>query len=338
MNKVLIAALLGLSMPALGQSLLRVYNFQWTDSRSCDAHAAAFAQNITDKAGVQVELAMCEYVDATDRTNLVFKINSDTSIRKVSTSSASTYDPRGFYATRASCEKYLQWERNVFKQQTGLEALVSFCAKESASRHRPWYAHLVGIGEPQKIPVSSSWYSSIPHAPKRSEIFTKMKARLASHGFLLTHAAFRNRGLGGGTTVQMYGPTGRFRPSFRSELLVTVDGLAQCSQVNAQMERRAESQENFKYITSYCASPYSNPRHFDLTVAYLPGGYSKIEYSHQTFSSLQDCQNNTKSLLERMNIINEGFIPVTYVCGARPFSGEAWKNIFRLAVLYKRNS
>lgn len=335
--KVIVFLLVFGSFQAHAKDNFKVYHFQWHDNKQCQQHADEIAENISNQLNQEVTLAACEYVSSTKRTNLVFAVKGESRPRVVSTYRGSIYDPRGFHRSLEACQKAMDAERRFFSTATGLDATVSFCGQDAAHRRNPWYAHIVGFGTPKLQPRRATWFSAIPYVEDYPKFRQDIADKLRDYNILMSHITFRNRSISGGATLQFYTSPDIDRVSLDSKLLVSVLGKENCFAVQKKLESEiTNSNSSFKYITSYCESGYSNPKSFDLNVAFLQTAWAEPKYSQQTFNSFAACEAQREKIVSQLAQIHSRSEVVASACGAKPYSSEDYKKIFRVGALLQR--
>ena len=317
---------------------IRIFNHQSPDGISCQNGADELLDSLKN-TGFSPTAATCEAVSITTRQNIVVAF-SGKAPTKVSTYESKFYSQKGFYRSLADCRKNLIRERQDFLQYTGLEPLYSQCALEASYDRYPYYAHLVGFGDPKQVPLRRRWFSGIPIVADKGRFTAALRDHLASYGATLTHLAFRNELLAGGATIQLYAnpSTGEFRTD--ATYLVEIAGFDRClravetlgDQLGLQEPRTQTLNSSFKPITAYCqASTFRG--YYDVNLAFLQDRRIKTHYSTRTFPSLTSCTNSRQEETDLASAINPGMTAVANVCGSRPYSSEARNGIYRVAVL-----
>ena len=291
------------------------------------------------QAGFSPIAATCEAVSITNRKNIVVAFQNEAP-PKVSTYESKFYSQKGFYRTLAACRRNLGNERRDFAKYTGLEPIYSQCALEAAYDRYPYYVHLVGFGKPKKLPLRRKWFSGIPVVANYNHFVASIEQQLASYGATLTHLAFRSELLAGGATIQFYADPdiGQFRTA--AGYLAEVAGRDHCLQTvkTLQVQLSMDNQpiqitgRSFKPIAAYCQG--STFRGFyDINLAYLRDRRIKTHYSARTFRDSRSCASAHQTEAELAQAINPGMVVTATVCGGRPYTDEAEKGIFRVAVL-----
>ncbi len=293
------------------------YNFIWDEGENCFDLAQQTRQRFEVAFQKKTVGAGCEYSESTKRTNLVIRYESDKALPVVSLHSLRLYyEPDGFYDNKTQCELDREWQTQMFESRTSLAPFMAYCTFSRHLSPMPWGLHMDAIGTPTKMPHKDSFRTGKPYYPSTSDLNQMLIRGLSSGGIDVASVAWRpNIGHSKATVLGYAG----VEFNLDSLHFAEIAGLAACTRVVQDMERQlGNAASEWGYLTSYCASGYTNPRDFDLTVVTL-GEKPATKYSVETFATRDDCQRALPGIvLEMSQLTTVRFA----VCGEQPNSSE----------------
>lgn len=302
------------------EHVYRIYNFHGAIDAPCQDEAEDLGQRLAAEEDVQVLGAVCEHDESTDRTTVGIRYRREAPLNLVSTYTfESTYDPKGLYRSRRECQRNLSADRSTFREQTRLEAFLSFCAKDR-SRGR-WYPHIDAFGNARRIPSRSSWKSDQPIGWSQEEMFDFVADRLSDRGVFLSHLVWNDSPLRGGATAFYYAPPEQVRMPFSSKVAATLPGIGACKSQADALDHQLSERDDIDSLITFCSSPWRNPRNFELNVVYVGRHWLDLKYSSSSYDSLRLCEANRPAITDQLRSVYGDRIKGS-VCGLTPFSND----------------
>ncbi len=326
--RLVTAVALGLSGSAALAEVFtyRAHHYRPASAESCFAEAQSLRERFTAQTGFVTLGAGCEYDRVTERTDLLIRYESTERVAVVSTSLPQFYyEPNGFYADQEACEADLERQMRVFTEETGLEPFLSYCNSSRYLSPLPWSFRIEGFGETKRQPQRKSFRSSRPYAPSYSEINEEIRVGLEAREARLVSLAWRPYSPHEQATAFFYSSRDI---KMDSAFVVGIHGLDECMAARQTLVAGVVAAPSVSYLTSFCASRYSNPKTFELTLAVV-GEVPRIDYSVENFAKLDDCQQALPRMISEMQGLN-GEAPIASFCGNPPYQSREIRAAFIL--------
>lgn len=134
-----------------GDFQYKIRNFPST-AADCPAHANALSDRFADLTGADVYTAECTTVSSRAQ-EIVLRYTAAQVVPYTSTAMPLHFmvDSYATYQTRDACAAAMSQEIEVFKVQTGLEILTSFCVEDTSTSYYPWIARIDGVGRQEPL-------------------------------------------------------------------------------------------------------------------------------------------------------------------------------------------
>jgi len=124
-----------------------------SDGQSCEILSKGLSEKFTEAAKVEIYWAKGTKVSETEcDISISYTANERLSIpASVDRHSLSAVEWKGIYIDSNECEKYLDFEKNLFTQETGLSPWISYCAAEHyVTGKTSYYPVIEAVGNPVK--------------------------------------------------------------------------------------------------------------------------------------------------------------------------------------------
>ncbi len=317
---------------AAEEFLYRAYHYKSTVENGCASEADALAQKLALETGVEVVGGACAFDSYTDQTTLVVRYRADVELNLVSTYNPARYlVPNSFYKSQDACLASYDRDLAIFKEQTGLEPFVSYCAQRTQHDSLGWYVHIDAFGTAQRIPQFVGWYSSQVYGMTFAEFYQAISQKLSNAGYPLSHLAWRPSVAHNSVSVQVWREPTQEELELRSEVLLTVPGLEVCQALADDIASQLGTRSDVFHLASYCTSPYSGPRHFDL-VTVTNVVVTRVNYSAEKYHSKSECDLQLGSMLQQQRVLH-GDRVLAGVCGLPRYqasSSHGYRGVFLL--------
>lgn len=322
-QKVFAAILLGVSFSSAEAAthVHKIYGLGPESAPNCEAMIDDIAASIAQQYNVQVAASFCETSPSTGRTTGLVSYSAAEALTEVSTYTfGATYAPKGIYQSREHCVTALARETEIFERFTGLSVAYSFCGKEALRTRNSWYPYITAFGTPEMEPFRLSWRSDKPYDLGTEEILAGLNQYFPSEAVTFTHVIYHYSGVSGEFGAFFYArPETRADISVYSNTVASIPGLQACHEAALRLRQESVLVAGKPVALSYCASDYSNPSKFQLTIVHEGMTFLDSIQDSRKFDSLAACNAERPSIEAELRTVH-GDKLVTTICGHPRFS------------------
>lgn len=268
----------------------------YKDISVCMKEAEVLAKKITQQTQVATFNARCDWNEYSPTLSLAIDYTADQPLSFTSTSPDSVKgERRGFYASLETCEADRAAQETLFKSETALSILTSFCYIDRLSQSYPYNIRIEAVGSSKRQPYYLSLFSdSGIHSPKPQVVAAYARSYFAARGANLVHLAFRTA-MPVNQIVFFYYADREWALS--QEVLYHFPGLEACESELKFITAKLEQAE-IHLPVAYCGSPFSPASSLDLYLAWEPHLF-KLKKSLEKYKDYKTCMANRDALVEK---------------------------------------
>lgn len=278
----------------------------------CHQDARELALKFTQITGFSAQ-GECRSVSA-EGNDLLIRYEAEDALEVLSTAPNDLDFPgRGYeFSSRRECEGQIETENQFFKEQTGVEPLLSFCRfRENYYGLKRWALVVESVGSSGLKPLwASSLFPGKPNEQQIQQIKEQVKKSLANSTLLPRFVFLQEDEHGHLRLTVMY--YGKYHEQLKAFALANLERLEDCAPALSDLQKLD--------TLGYCIhNPYR--RGADLVAIVDTTQWHQIRQSVESFKTFSECQTQREGLIEFYKT-SLGYKILTGFCTE---FGPAWK-------------
>lgn len=273
----------------------------YQDIETCNSEARLLAKKVSEQASVETFNVHCDWNEYTGATSILIDYNAEAPLKVVS-----TYPPNhvlvylGFYKTVKDCESDLSEQENIFRKETGLNILTSFCYLDSPTLKTPFAVRIEAIGEAKKAPFHTHLFSDAQIvSPKTEEVTAKISSYLSEKKATLVHVSYRTVIPENTITLFYYAEK---EIDFERQIMYELPDFKLCQSELTVLEEKLLSQ-GIKLPLAYCGTPFLPGKSADLLL-FTEAGLIRAKQSIEKFKDYKTCSENRDALVKKYQAVS----------------------------------